>query len=92
MDTNFAVDAAYRGLVLVLLLSLPAVVTAAVVGLAVAIVQAATQIQDQSVGQALRMVAIVIVLLLSARWIATEAYRFADMMLASVGLRGSHGS
>jgi len=91
MDANFAVDMAYRGLMIVLLVSLPAIVTAAVVGLAVAILQAATQIQDQSVGMALRMVALTAVLLLTARWAGSEIYQFADQLLSGVGMRGPGG-
>jgi type III secretion protein S len=92
MDASFAIDAAHRALVLVLLLSLPAVVTAAVIGLGIAVLQAATQIQDQSVSQALRLVAIIGVLLLTARWCASEIFHFADLLLAGVGLGSVRGS
>ena len=74
---------------LVLLLSLPAVLTSAAVGLAVAIAQAVTQIQDQGVAQALKLIAVLAVLALSSKWIATELYHSADQLLASVGLGGA---
>ena len=49
MDSAVVIDACYRALTLVLWLSLPAVLTSAIVGLGTAIVQAVTQIQDQGV-------------------------------------------
>jgi type III secretion protein S len=86
METITLVDLSYRGLMLVLWLSLPAVLSAAGVGLAVAVVQATTQIQDQSIGQALKLIAVFVVLALSAKWTAVEIYHFADQLLGSFGL------
>jgi type III secretion protein S len=53
MDAAVVIDASYRMLIMVLLLSLPAVITAGVVGLLTAVAQAVTQIQDQGIAQAL---------------------------------------
>ncbi len=89
MDTAAVVDASYRALMLVLLLSLPAVLASAVTGLAVAIAQAVTQIQDQGVAQAVKLIAVFAILALSSKWIATELYHNADQLLASVGLGGA---
>jgi type III secretion protein S len=89
MHTEAVIDASYRALMLVFLLSLPAVLTAALVGLATAIVQAVTQIQDQSVGQALKILAVLAVLALSSKWIATQMYHNADRLFASVGMGGA---
>jgi type III secretion protein S len=92
MDTATVVDVSYRALMLVLFLSLPAVLTAAVVGLVTAIAQAVTQIQDQGVSQALKIIAVLVVLALSSKWMATEVYHAADHLLTSVGLGGSDGA
>ena len=89
MDSAAVVDASYRALTLVFLLSLPAVLTAAVIGLATAIAQAVTQIQDQGVAQALKLVAIVAVLALSSKWMATQMYHNADRLFTSVGMGGA---
>jgi type III secretion protein S len=89
MDTGAVVDASYHALMLVLLLSLPAVLTSAAVGLAAAIAQAVTQIQDQGVSLALKLIAVLLVLALSSKWIATELYHTADQLFASVGLGGA---
>jgi type III secretion protein S len=92
MDTATVIDASYRALMLVFLLSLPVVLTSAVVGLLAAMAQAVTQIQDQSVAQGLKLIAVLIVLALSASWIARELYTSADHLFASVGLGGSDAS
>jgi type III secretion protein S len=89
MDAAVVIDVSYRSLMLVLLLSLPAVVTAGVVGLLTAIAQAVTQIQDQGIAQALKLIAVLIAILLSSKWVATEIYHAADQMLTSVGMGGA---
>jgi len=89
MDAAVVIDASYRSLMLVLLLSLPAVLTAGVVGLLTAIAQAVTQIQDQGIAQTLKLIAVLIALLFSAKWIATETYHAADQMLTSAGFGGA---
>jgi type III secretion protein S len=89
MNTAAVIDASYRALMLVMLLSLPVVLTSAVVALAAGIAQAVTQIQDQGVAQALKLIAVLGVLALSSKWIATELYHSADQLLASVGLGGA---
>jgi type III secretion protein S len=86
MDSASITDMTMRALMLVLWLSLPSVLTAAAVGLLVAIVQAATQIQDQSIGQALKLVAVFVVLAITAVWSANAAFNFADQALSSFGL------
>jgi len=89
MDSAVVIDASYRALTLVFLLSLPAVLTAAVVGLTTAIVQAVTQIQDQGMSQALKLMAVLAVLALSSKWIATQLYHNADRLFTSVGMEGA---
>ena len=89
MDTAVVIDASQRVLTLVLLLSLPAVLTSGVVGLLSGIVQALTQIQDQSVAQALKVIAVLVALALSGKWIAGAVFHMADQLFASVGLGGS---
>jgi type III secretion protein S len=89
MDSATVVDACYRALMLVFLLSLPAVLTSALVGLITAMAQAVTQIQDQSVAQGLKLIAVLIVLAISAKWISTELYHAADYLFTSVGLGGA---
>lgn len=89
MDSAVVVDATYSALTLVLWLSLPVVLTSAIVGLGTAIVQAVTQIQDQGVSQAVKLIAVFVVLALTSKWVATEIFHTADQLFTSVGFGGA---
>ena len=62
----------------VLWVSLPLVIVATVAGLSVAILQAVTQIQDQSLGQSVRLVVVLISLTIGVSWLGREVLRFAE--------------
>jgi type III secretion HrpO family protein len=64
-------------LLLALLVSLPVVGIAAVVGLVVAAFQAATQLQDATIAHLPRLVAVTLALALLAPWMGTEIATFA---------------
>lgn len=63
---------------LVLLLSAPPIIAASVVGIAVAIVQAATQLQEQTLQYTLKFFAIVVTIFITASLLASSLYVFAD--------------
>ena len=63
MDAEVVLRIAQEALLLVLLISGPAVLAAFVVGLAVALFQAATQLQDHALPNAAKIVAVYLVLL-----------------------------
>jgi type III secretion protein S len=65
-------DLTHKALMLVLLLSLPPIVTAAVVGVLVSLIQAVTQIQDQTLSFAFRLVAVIITLLITVQWLGRQ--------------------
>lgn len=62
----------------VLWVSLPLVVVATLAGLGVAILQAVTQIQDQSIGQSVRLVVVLLALTIGVGWLGKEVLRFAE--------------
>jgi type III secretion protein S len=62
----------------VLWVSLPLVIVSTVVGLGVAIMQAVTQIQDQSIGQSVRLVVVLISLMVGVGWVGGEVLRFGE--------------
>ena len=68
----------------VLWVSLPLVAVATVAGLGVAILQAVTQIQDQSIGQAVRLVVVLISLMVGVSWLGSEVLRFAERAFESM--------
>ncbi len=69
---------------LVLILSLPTVVMAAAVGTLVSLVQALTQIQEQTLSFACKLVAVVVTLFATSGWLGHELYTFADMTLRKI--------
>lgn len=67
---------------LVLILSAPPIVVAAVAGLLVAVVQAATQIQEQTLQYTVKFFAIVLTLFVTASLLAASLYRFSDRIFS----------
>jgi type III secretion protein S len=63
---------ARQALLLSLILSLPVVVTAGIVGLIVGLIQAVTQLQDQALLMALKLSAVIAVLFVTGGWMSTE--------------------
>jgi type III secretion protein S len=63
---------------LVLLLSAPPVIAASVVGLIVAIVQAATQLQEQTLQYTLKFFAIVVAIFLTAGLVASSLIAYTN--------------
>jgi type III secretion protein S len=75
-----ALQLTLQGLWLVLLLSAPPVVVAALVGLLIAFVQAATQIQEQTVQYAAKFFAIVLTIFLTASLLGGTLFHYADRL------------
>jgi flagellar biosynthesis protein FliQ len=69
-------------LLLALLVSLPVVGIAAVVGLVVAAFQAATQLQDPTIAHLPRLVAVALALVVLGPWMGSEVAGFALEALA----------
>lgn len=80
MPTVTLLDYSYQTLILVAMLALPAVITAAVVGLLVGFLQAITQVNDPSIAQAAKLVATVVVLLVTVRWMGHELVTFTQQL------------
>ncbi len=68
---------AARALLLVLVLSLPPILVAAVVGVLVGLVQALTQIQEQTISFAFKLTAIILVIFMIMGWIGSELLGYA---------------
>lgn len=85
MDFNHLLDFSQRGLLLALWVALPTVAAAAAVGIFVAIIQATTQLQDQTASQVFKLVVACAVLATSARWVGVNLLNFADEVLRAIG-------
>lgn len=78
MDTGIFVQVTQQALWLVLTLAAPMVIVASSVGLLVAFVQAATQLQEQTVQFAVKFFAIVFTLFIFSSLIGSKLYTYAD--------------
>lgn len=77
MDYDNVLQLSMQAMLLCLKVSLPAVLVAAVVGLVVSFFQAITSLQDQSISQSIKLVAVVVTLLVAAPWGASALLGFA---------------
>lgn len=78
MLNSDALQLVQQALWIVMLLSAPPIIVAAVVGLIVAFLQAATQIQEQTLQYALKFFAIVLTIFITASMLGGGLYQFAD--------------
>lgn len=65
-----------QGLWLTLLLSMPTILVAAVVGTLFSLIQALTQIQEQTLSFAVKLIAVGITLFLTAGWLGGELMNY----------------
>ncbi len=73
-----------QALILSLVLSLPVVVVASTVGLLFSIFQALTQIQDQTLSFAIKLVFIIGTLYLTVDWIAGKIFQYTLMLYSTI--------
>ncbi len=75
-----------QALMLTLILSMPPIIAAAGVGLLVSLVQALTQIQEQTLPFAFKLIAVVVSIFITARWMGIEVYNFALAIMQNIPL------
>jgi type III secretion protein S len=84
MDTGVIVDLSMQALKIVFILTLPTVIVSATVGLLVAFLEAITQIQEQSIGMTIKIIAVLITVMLTAHWMGDMALNFAERLFALI--------
>ncbi len=72
------VQLAYQGLLMILILSAPPILISLFFGLMVAIFQAATQIQEQTLSFTIKLVAVVLTLVFMGGWLGSQILTFAN--------------
>ncbi len=80
MDINDLSSSLIQAMLLVLWLSLPPIVVASVVGIIFSLIQALTQIQEQTLSFGVKLIAVGLTLYLTARWVGGEIFNFAQML------------
>ena len=78
----------HQGLLLILLLSMPAIVVASVVGVLFSLFQALTQIQEQTLSFAVKLISVGVTLALCGRWIGVEIFNYTGMLFDSIAYVG----
>lgn len=81
MNPVTIIDLTRSGLMVVLMVSLPPVLVALVTSLVVAIAQTVTQVQDQSIGQSIRTIAVMLAIVVLAAWGGQQVMQFAAQAL-----------
>ncbi|VWD53006.1 aldolase [Burkholderia lata] len=81
MDMNTLVDYTTRGMLLCMYVSLPIVAVAALVGLAISFLQAVTSIQDQTLSHAVKLIAAMIAVMVTAPTSGSAILRLATEIM-----------
>lgn len=77
-----------EAMLLVLILSLPPIVVAAVLGVVVSLAQAITQVQEQTLSFAVKLIGVTATLVLSATWLGRELLLYASRLFDQIARLG----
>jgi flagellar biosynthesis protein FliQ len=86
MDSEAIISILRQGLYLVLMVSAIPMAAALVTGLIISILQATTQIQEQTLSYVPKVVAVSLSLAIVGPWMLKEVVQFAQMILNSIPL------
>lgn len=78
---NFLITISQQSLYLVLILSAPAVLVAMIIGLLISLVQATTQVQEQTLTFVPKLVAVMVILALTGPWLMVQLIAFTQNVL-----------
>jgi flagellar biosynthetic protein FliQ len=84
MDAQTAVDLGRDAIVMMLLISAPVLVIGGLVGLLIGLLQALTQIQDQTVSFVPKIVAMVAVLGFCLPWMLQRLAEYSEQLIANI--------
>ena len=86
MDQAQILSYAERTLVLILQLSMLPIVVATVIGILVSLLQALTQVQAQTLGFAIKLIAISLTLMVASQWMGGQLIVFTNDIFANFPL------
>ncbi len=84
MDASDAVDLARQAVMLILMVSMPVLLIGMGVGLLVSIMQAVTQVQEQTLSFVPKIVAMLLAAWVTAPWVTTKLLEFSKQMFGSL--------
>lgn len=88
MDQANLISILAKAMYLTLWLSLPTIIVASVVGTLFSLFQALTQIQEQTLSFAIKLVAVMATLALTATWVGGEMYNYMLLVLDTIPTLG----
>lgn len=80
MDTGYLVQICVQMLWIIFLLSLPTVLAASVIGIVISLIQAITQLQDQTLPFLLKIIAVFATLALTYHWMGVTLINFTSII------------
>ncbi len=83
MFQTHVVQLAYQGLLLILVLSAPPILISMFFGIVVAIFQAATQIQEQTLSFTVKLVAVTLTLMFMGGWLGAQIMNLATTVFTN---------
>ena len=84
MNYDVVVQLTSEALMMCVLLSLPAVVVSALIGLIVSFFQATTSLQDSSISQGIKLLAVTGVVVVTAPWAGSTLMKFSENLFTAV--------
>ena len=81
---DFVIQVSSEAILLTILLSLPAILASLVIGVSMALFSATTQIQEQTLSFAPKMIGVYVALLATGSWIGTLLFRFASKCFSEI--------
>lgn len=83
MFVNEIYQLTYQALLLILILSGPPILISMILGLMVAIFQAATQIQEQTLSFTVKLFAVILTLMILGGWLGSQIVQFAQTIFTN---------
>lgn len=90
MFANEIYQLSYQAMILILILSGPPILVSMILGLFVAIFQAATQIQEQTLSFTVKLFATVFTILLMGGWLGAQVLQFTNTIFTSIAKMTPH--
>ncbi|MGD9636321.1 MAG: flagellar biosynthetic protein FliQ [Pirellulales bacterium] len=84
MEAQAAVDLTREALVIATLVALPVLVAGTAVGLVIGLLQALTQIQEQTVAFVPKLLAMIVALGLSLPWVLTRLIEYSQHLISNI--------
>ncbi len=84
MESGEAIDLVRQAVMLLLIVGAPVLVTGLVVGVIVSVIQAATQVQEHTLSFVPKIIAMLIMLVLTGGWMMSRLAEFAREMFSTL--------